>query len=116
MEARQVGLVTTVPGEWMVLQATLSGDSGSFAEKARESRMADLASLQPEDSAPGNEIEETAAPLSPETNRENASAKESHGSGRVVITSIRFFDGSGVESLQLEHGKPYAVYPRLSDQ
>lgn len=36
-------------------------------------------------------------------------AAEQHGSGRVTITAVRFLDGAGNETVQLEHGKPATI-------
>jgi hypothetical protein len=39
----------------------------------------------------------------------STAASERHGSGRVVVTGLRFLDESGEECLHLDHGKSYSI-------
>jgi ABC-type polysaccharide/polyol phosphate transport system ATPase subunit len=110
MLAQRVGAATTVPGEWIMLCKTLSGDTGSVTEKSAQLPIVgELVSLQLSQTTPNSEVEESTPQSAPETNTEKAGAQESHGSGRVIITSIRLYDGNDQETLQIEHGKPCTV-------
>jgi hypothetical protein len=92
-----------------MLCKTLSGDTGSVTEQSPERPIVEEpVSLQPSQITPIGEVQESTPQSAPETT-EKAGAQESHGSGRVIITSIRLYDGDNQETLQIEHGKPCTV-------
>lgn len=110
MHARRVGTVTTTPGEWIVLQAALSGEAAAVIEKSPQHGAADeQATLPAADSASIAENQSTTELPLPASNAITAKTTERHGSGRVVVSDMRFFDANGQETLQLVHGERCSI-------
>jgi hypothetical protein len=110
MHARRLGMAETTPGEWIVLRTALSGDGTAVIERSPQHGAVDeQAALPAADSASIAAVQSTTELPLPASDTITAKTTERHGSGRVVVTDMRFLDAGGQETLQLVHGERCSI-------